>query len=293
MNTVLTLQHAKETMMPTDLMLALIAGGFMALMAAPLGCFVVWRKMAYFGDSLAHSALLGIALGMIIGISQNIAIAFTSSVFALLLAWLVNKRLLSVDTLLGILAHAALAIGIVAIGLLERGYDDGHGGHMHHEGHMDIHSFLLGDINLISMNDVLMLGGAAIVILALMYYYWQAMVLSTIDQDLAFTEGVKPFYLQVILMCCMALVVALSMHLVGILLITAMLIIPAAAARIWAKNPEKMVGLTTLIGLSAMFVGITLAYMLELKAAPVVVLVAFSLFILVLLPKCLNRFDNV
>ena len=122
---------------------AIIAGIGVAIITGAIGCFVVWRKMAYFGDSLAHSALLGVALGLVLGISTNLGTMIICSVFAILLIWLQQKKVLATDTLLGILAHAALSIGMVTLSLMERS--------------VDLHSYLFGDILAVTNHEILSL----------------------------------------------------------------------------------------------------------------------------------------
>ncbi|MEK9931623.1 MAG: metal ABC transporter permease, partial [Rhodospirillaceae bacterium] len=149
----------------------LLAGIIVALVAGVMGCFVVWRRMAYFGDSLAHSALLGVAFGIALGINLNLSIIILCSFFALLLVWLQRKGIFATDTLLGILAHAALSVGVVTISLLEQ--------------RIDLHSYLFGDILTVGDDQIwwLVIGGSFILLtLAL---NWSSLVLMTIDEDLA------------------------------------------------------------------------------------------------------------
>ncbi|MDC3401624.1 metal ABC transporter permease [Alphaproteobacteria bacterium] len=212
----------------TDQMLsAIIAGLAIALTAAPLGCFVVWRRMAYFGDGLSHSALLGIALGLLFGISSQVGILLVALGFAGALIFLQSRDLLATDTLLGLLAHSTLALGILAMSLM--GFE-----------HIDIHKFLVGSINALNaFNAYLMLAGSVICI-ATLRWLWPGLLLMVTSEDLAQAEGVPVRLYETGLMVLMALLVAISIQLVGILLITSLLIIPASAARLFSRTPEQM-----------------------------------------------------
>jgi zinc transport system permease protein len=261
-----------------SLIIPLIAGIGVAMVAGPLGCFAVWRRMAYFGDSLAHSGLLGIALGMMFGINQHVGILLVCSVFSLLLVWLQQKRLLATDTLLGILAHAALAIGMVAMSFIEQGKEVNEG----HQDHMDLHSFLFGDIMLVQGADIMWIIGGTLTILVVLLLSWRTLVVMALNEDLAKAEGINTFAMNLTLMFMMAVVVAVSINLVGILLITSMLIIPAAAARQIAKNPEAMAIGAAAIGILSVLIGIPGAQPLHIDVGPAIVVVETILFSLML-----------
>lgn len=257
---------------------ALIAGVGVAIVAGPLGCFAVWRRMAYFGDSLAHSGLLGIAVGMIFGISQHLAIMLVCSLFALILVWLQQKRLLATDTLLGILAHAALAIGMVAVGFIGHEKEATQGEH----NHMDLHSFLFGDIMTVQQQDIIWIMAAVGAILLVLLCSWRALILMALNEDLAKAEGTNTFMMNLLLMFMMAIVVSVSINVVGILLITSMLIIPAASARQLAKNPETMAIMAVVIGIVSIVVGVISSVPLAIDVGPVIVVIETILFILML-----------
>ena len=247
----------------------------MALVAGVLGCFVVWRRMAYFGDSLAHSSLLGVALGLTINISTNIGIIISCSLFAALLLWLQKQRLLATDTLLGIMAHSALAIGMVAISLLEE--------------RVSLHAYLFGDILTVTSAElgwIYVCGGLALLLLA---RNWSSLVLMTIQEDLAEAEGVRTFWMHLLLMLLMTIVVAVSIRIVGILLITSMLIIPAASARQLSRSPELMALLAALLGGAAVIIGILASMLLDTPSGPTIVSTLAAIFFLISLAAPLRR----
>ena len=247
---------------------ALIGGIGVALVAGPLGCFVVWRRMAYFGDTLAHSALLGIALGFLFQLPLNLAIVGTCVVLALVLVVLARNRTLATDTLLGILAHSALAIGLVTLSFMP-------------EVRVDLSGYLFGDLLAMSRDDLLWIYGGAAVILALLFRLWRGLLMATIHEELARVEGFPVERLRLLLMLMFSLVIAVAMKIVGVLLITALLIIPAATARRLAATPERMVLLAMAIGMVAVCSGLGLSWYADSPAGPSVVVAAFTLFLLV------------
>ena len=207
-----TLELAKSNL-TISLINSIIAGFGISIIAAILGCFVIWRKMAYFGDSLAHSTLLGIAFGILIGISSNITIIGVAIAFAILLTYLQNKNILSTDALLGILAHSSLALGILIISILEK--QD----HIEHEhNHIDVHSLLVGDISSITMHQNIFIYLVLFTVLILTYFNWSKLLFITIDKDLAKANGINSFKTQLIFMLMMVLVVASAVKIIGVLL---------------------------------------------------------------------------
>ncbi|MBD3641246.1 MAG: metal ABC transporter permease [Marinobacter sp.] len=245
---------------------ALIGGLGVALIAGPLGCFVVWRRMAYFGDTLAHSALLGIALSFLISVPLNVGVIITCVVIALVLVAFSRTRALATDTLLGILAHSALAIGLVTLSFMP-------------DVRVDLTGLLFGDLLAMSRDDLLWIYGGAVVILALLVTLWQGLLMSTIHEELARVEGFPVERLRLVLMLMFSLVIAVAMKIVGVLLITALLIIPAASARRLARTPEHMVGLAMVFGFVAVSGGLALSWHLDTPAGPSVVVTAFLAFL--------------
>jgi zinc transport system permease protein len=247
---------------------ALIGGLGVALIAGPLGCFVVWRRMAYFGDTLAHSALLGIALSFLISVPLNVGVIVTCVVLAIALVLFSRSKTLATDTLLGILAHSALAIGLVTLSFMPNI-------------RVDLTGLLFGDLLAMRRNDLLWIYGGAVLILALLTVLWRGLLMSTIHEELARVEGVPVERLRLVLMLMFSIVIAVAMKIVGVLLITALLIIPAATARRLAGNPEHMVGLAILFGFIAVSGGLTMSWHLDTPAGPSVVVTGFAVFLLV------------
>ncbi|MCT8532318.1 zinc ABC transporter permease subunit ZnuB, partial [Glaesserella parasuis] len=249
---------------------AWLAGVFLTFITAPLGAFVVWRKMAYFGDTLSHSALLGVALGIFLQIDPYIAVILMTVILALCLVWLEQHSTHSVDTLLGIIAHCSLSLGVITISLLDNV-------------RVDLMSYLFGDLLAIGFNDVLFIGIGVIGIATLLALYWKKLLAITVSPELAQIEGLNVARLRLLLMLLTALTIALSMKFVGALIITSLLIIPSATARRFAKTPETMV--IYAIGLSILSVsgGLLLSALKDTPAGPSVVVCAGTLFLLSLI----------
>ena len=159
----------------------------LSLITAPLGAFVVWRKMAYFGDTLSHSALLGVALGIFLQINPYIAILLLTILLSIAMVWLENNTQFSVDTLLGIIAHSCLSIGVVTVGLLQNV-------------RVDLMSYLFGDLLAITYDDLIYISLGAIVVLTALIYFWKPLISTTISPELAQVEGINVKKMRFILM---------------------------------------------------------------------------------------------
>jgi zinc transport system permease protein len=245
---------------------ALIAGLSLAVIAGPLGSFIVWRRMSYFGDTLAHSALLGIAIGLLTESDPQLSIILSCLVLALLLAFLERIPSISTDTILGILAHSSLAIGIVFIALTS-------------SLRVDIEAYLFGSMLTITDADLawtLSIGG--LVAFALIKK-WNDFLSATVNAEIAQVEGVNVRRSNLILIVLVALTIAVAMKIVGVLLITSLLIIPPAAARKLARTPEKMALLASLIGALSVVCGLIGAFFLDTPAGPTIVVVASIFFV--------------
>jgi zinc transport system permease protein len=251
-----------------DFMLrALAAGVAVALVAGPLGSFIVWRRMAYFGDTLAHSALLGIALGFLLDVGLNAAVLAVCATVALLLSALQRSRKLAADTLLGIVAHSALALGLVALAFVE-GL------------RVDLMGYLFGDILAISARDLAWIYGGGAAALLGVFIIWRPLLALTIDEELARVEGVSVVWVGIAHTLLVAVVIAVAMKIVGVLLVTALMIIPAAGARRMAATPEQMALAASLIGCLAVVGGLAASLTWDTPAGPSIVACAALVFLL-------------
>jgi zinc transport system permease protein len=254
---------------------AIFAGIGVAIMAGPLGCFVVWRRMAYFGDTMAHSALLGVALSILLDLNIIVSVFIVAIAVSLLLMALQSRKALSTDSLLGILSHSALAIGLVIVAFMTWV-------------RIDLMAFLFGDILAVSVEDiaVIWLGGALVI--GTLAILWRTLLAGTVNADLAMAEGLPVVRANFIFMMLMALVIAISMKIVGIMLITSLLIIPAATARRFASTPERMAIYASLIGALSVVGGLTGSLHYDTPSGPSIVVASVVIFVLSLLPRQLK-----
>lgn len=258
--------------MPDFLLLALLAGLGVALTTGPLGAFVVWRRMAYFGDTLAHSALLGTVLGIVLQILPALAVMVVCLALALLLVLLQRQRQLAVDTLLGIMAHSCLALGMITIALFP-------------SVQVDIEALLFGDLLAVTTRDIVLIAAVALGVLVGLWLLWRPLLAITVHEDLARVEGVPVTAVRTALMLMVALTIAVAMKAVGALLVTALMVIPAATARRFSRTPEQMACGAALCGMAAVVGGLALSWHLDTPAGPSIVIAAACLFAAGLLRK--------
>ncbi len=246
---------------------ALIGGLVVAIVAAPFGVFIVWRRLAYFGDTLAHSALLGVALGFLLQINPNVAVVAVCLTVAVLLFLFQRQRQLADDTLLGILAHSTLSLGLVFLSLFETV-------------RVDLMAYLFGDILAVSQNDISWIVIAGSLSLLTLIKLWKPLLLITINEDMARIDGVHVDLVKLTFVCLLAILVAVMMKIVGLVLVTALFIIPAAAARRVSQTPEMMAMVAALIGAVSVAAGLAGSYRWDTPAGPSIVLAAAALFAL-------------
>ncbi|MEP3299689.1 MAG: metal ABC transporter permease [Pseudoruegeria sp.] len=247
---------------------ALCAGIGVSLAAGPLGAFVVWRRMAYFGDATAHAAILGVAISLGFSTSIYVGTVLTAVGMGLSISAL-SARGHAIETSLGVLSHSALALGLVAVSFLSGV-------------RVDLSAFLFGDILAVSKTDLWVIWGGAAMVLALLTWRWQPLLTSTLSPDLAQSSGINPQREQLVLTLALAIVVAVALKVVGALLITAMLLIPAASARNLSRTPEHMAIMAVVLGILASCGGLGMSLYADTPAGPSIVLAAGVLFLLTL-----------
>ncbi|HEY7772349.1 MAG TPA: iron chelate uptake ABC transporter family permease subunit [Marinagarivorans sp.] len=257
--------------MPDFLINALLAAFAIAAVAGPLGSFVVWQRLAYFGDTLAHGALLGVALGLFASINVTLAIVLCCVALAGLLFLLQQKPGLGDDALLGLLSHSALAAGLVSVSLMGSS--------------VDLFAYLFGDLLTTSRRDAYVIIGVCLAVLGAIIACWRKLLLMVIDADIAKVEGIPVNLMRMLLLVTIAIVVAFAMRVVGVLLITALLIVPAAASRRLTRSPETMAIVAALIGSCAVAGGMFASFWYDTPAGPSVVLAASGIFLLTLLKR--------
>ena len=246
---------------------ALIAGIALSLVTGPLGCFIVWRRMSYFGDTMAHSALLGVALSFLFDVNLTFGVFVVAVAVAAALLLLQRRNALSTDALLGILSHSTLAIGLVMVAFMSWI-------------RVDLMGFLFGDILAVSVTDIAVITIGGVVILALLVGMWRPLLAATVNAEVAEAEGMRPEVTRVILMLLLACVIAIAMKIVGVLLITALLIIPAATARRLSSTPEQMAVISAVIGALAVAGGLFGSLRFDTPSGPSIVVAALVLFLI-------------
>jgi zinc transport system permease protein len=239
---------------------ALLAGIGLSIVAAPLGCLVVWRRMAYFGSTVAHAGLLGVALGLVAGIDLTLGIIVVSLLIGALLIGLERQKVLPIDTLLGLLSHAALAGGLVAASKLAGQ-------------RLDLMGYLFGDILAVSQADLMWIWIGGGLVLAASIYLWPTLVASTVHSEIAAAEGRATRTAEATMVMLIAFTIAIAMKIVGVLLVIAFLVMPAAAARPFAATPERMAVIAAIIGAAGTIAGLLLSVAFDIPTGPAVVLV--------------------
>lgn len=248
------------------LLFAFLAGMLLVSACAPLGSLVVWRRMAYFGDALAHGALFGVALGLALGWMPSLSVVLACLGLALLLTWLERDARLPVDALLGMLSTGGLAAGIVFYSLA--GAPQG-----------DLFAYLFGDVLAVGLHDLVLMAAAAIVVLWWVKTHWAGLLLWVLNEDMAAVEGVNVRQLRLHTTLLLALVIALAIKMAGVLLVTAMLVIPPLVGRKLARTPLQMIVCAWMAGIIAVAFGLWLSLHMNIPAGPAMVLVALLEFI--------------
>jgi zinc transport system permease protein len=244
---------------------ALLAGFGLALTTGPLGCFLVWRRMAFFGDALAHSSLLGIALGILLHIDMNIGIVAVCLLCATILAKTHSRQHLTADAWLGIISYSALALGFLA--LSKSGSN------------ADLESYLFGDILTLRLQDLYWIYGCSFLVGVFFLWKWRELLLLTLDEELAQTAGVSVGFVRAVFMVILAFTVAIALKAVGALLMPALLIMPAATAGRFARSPEQMAIIAVATAFLGISIGLTAAISFNTPSGATIVVSCLVLFL--------------
>ena len=250
---------------------AFVAGIGLAIITGPLGCFIVWRRLSYFGDTLAHSALLGVVIAYALSFNIILSVFIISGIISLSLLYLQKKTYLPNDALLGLLAHSVLAIGLVLLGLLTFI-------------RIDLMGLLFGDILSVNFQDILIIWIGGAFVLLLLIKIWRPLFAGTVNLDLAKAEGLNPELANAIFTILIAAVIAISIKIVGILLITGLLILPASASRNLSSTPIQMAIIASIVGLISVVLGLFSSITWNTATGPTILSVALGVFVLTLLP---------
>lgn len=244
---------------------SLLAGLFLTTVTGPLGTFVVWRRMSYFGDTLSHAALLGIAFGFLLNINLFYTVIFITLLLAIGLLWLESQKQLPIDTLLGILAHSALSLGLVVISLMKNI-------------RIDLMGYLFGDLLSVTYSDLFQIIICVMLIGTLLLWQWNNFLFITVSEELAFSNGINIQFTKLLLTLLLAFTIGIAMKFVGALIITSLLIIPAATAKYYSKTPESMALIAIIIGMLSIIGGLLFSFIYDTPTGPSVVLSNTCLF---------------
>jgi zinc transport system permease protein len=255
---------------------AMLAGLALAIVAAPLGCFVVWRRMAYFGETIAQGGLLGVALGVVLSINPTLAILGVALLLSLLMLRLSRQTLVPLDSVLGVMAHATLAIGLV-IASLVRGPS------------VDLMAILFGDIYAVTQSDLQWIAIAGLISFIGLLRIWNPLLSLSVHEDLAAAEGVSVERTKAVFIIILAVVVAIAIKIVGALLTIAFLIMPASAARPFSETPEQMAFFATIFATLAVAFGLFVSVSLDSPGGPSIVLVLTTMFVIAMIPVAVSR----
>ncbi|MBY0354541.1 MAG: metal ABC transporter permease [Rickettsiales bacterium] len=244
----------------------IVAALVLAAIAGPIGCFINWRRMAFYSDTLSHAALLGIALGLLVGVGAAWGVLLVALLASLLLLWLQRQAHVALDTLLAILAQASLAGGILLI-------------YTQPQLQVNLYGFLFGDVLSISDDDAFIILAGGVVVLLAMLRNWRPMLLVTMHEELAQAEGIHVFRVQALLLVLMAITVAIGIYVAGVMMVSSLLVIPAASARAFTKTPSAMVIAASFMGIISVTAGLMTSFHYDLPPGPTIVLWAAALFV--------------
>jgi len=240
----------------------------LVLAIGPLGSFMIVRRMSSFGDTLSHASVLGLSIGVVLDVNPLCVNILFVLLLAIIISWLEQNSFLSLDTILGVIAYSSLSLGLILINLISNNYN------------IDINSYLFGDLLTVSFFDLIPLAIGSFLVLMILKYYWNEIILMTINSELAVIDGINLYKLRLILIIITALTVGMSTKFFGALIITSLLIIPAASAQQFSNSPEQMVFLSTLIGIFSVTGGVLLSVLFDIPTNPSIVICASFIFIL-------------
>jgi zinc transport system permease protein len=242
------------------LLRALLAAIGLAIIAAPLGSLVVWNRMAYFGETVAQASLIGIALALAFDMNLTLSVVLVTLAVAALLIGLSQQKLVPLDSILGLMHHGALALGVIATSML-RGPT------------VDLMGYLFGDIYAVTTGDLYWIYGGGLLVLVVLSRLWQPLLRLAVHEDLAAAEGVDRGWVKALFIVLLAVTIAIAIKIVGALLIIAFLIVPAVAARPFSATPERMVIVAGLVAVASVVAGLSLSATIDAPGGPAIVLV--------------------
>ncbi|ADR51885.1 zinc uptake ABC transporter, permease protein [Candidatus Liberibacter solanacearum CLso-ZC1] len=246
---------------------ALFAGIGIILSTGPLGCFIVWQRMTYFGDTIAHSALLGVAFSLMLNLPLPLCIFMVAALTSIILLQIQKSEFIASDAILGVITHSTISISLIMLSFMTWV-------------NTDLTSFLFGDILAINTNDIIIIWSVGILNIVILIKIWKSLLATTVNYELAKAEGMQPEKVKLIFTMITALMISISIKFIGITLITSLLILPTVTARRFATSPENMVILTTVIGILGVILGLYGSLIFDTPSGPSIIITSLIFFIL-------------
>lgn len=246
---------------------AILAAVGLAIVSAPLGCAVVWSRMAYFGEAIAQACLIGVALGLALNVEPTWTVFAVAVAAAFLVLGLSRQKFLPLDSVLGLVHHGTLSLGVLLTVAIAGPS-------------LDLMSYLFGDIYAITNANLVLIFSGGLAILIATYFVWEPLLRLSVNEQLAEAEGVNPMWIRMCFVLLIAVFVAAAIKVVGVLLVIAFLIIPSVAARPFASTPERMVLFTVIAGLLSVGLGIFASLQLDAPGGPAIVVMMAAVAVL-------------
>ena len=245
---------------------SIAAGLIMVSIAAPMGCLMVWQRLAFLSDTLGHAAVLGVGVGLMLQLVPIVGVLAVALLIVFSLSRVSNFNTALSETTLAIISHTGLAGGIILVGLLPARS-------------VNLEAILFGDLLATSRTDLLELLATTLVLAVLLVRHWREFVALSVSREIAQAEGIAVRRVQFLMYAMIALLVAVMMKVMGVLLIAAMLVIPTSSARLFSSSPEQMVAISALYGLGALGGGIASSYHFDWQTGPAIVVSATALLL--------------
>lgn len=246
---------------------AIVAGLIVGVLCSFISFFVLLKRLSFVGVGISHSAFGGVALGLFLGVNPVLA----GGLFATLVAWCIGyvsrRGEIQEDASIGIFFSCAMALGITVVGFKE-GY------------YIDLFSFLFGNILAVNAQDLRLLAGLGAAVLLLLGLFFKELLFMCFDEEMARVNGVPVSFLYYLLLTCIAVTVVVAVKVVGIILASALLVIPAATAHELTGNFRRVIPLSVLAGVFSAMAGLWLSYNYNLASGSTIVLFAGLLFLL-------------
>ena len=245
---------------------SVLAGLIMILIAAPMGCLIVWQRLAFLGDTLGHAAVLGVGIGLMLEVKPIFGVLLIVVLLVVSLSRVSSFNNALTETTLAIIAHTGLAGGIILLGFVS-------------DRSINLEAILFGDLLAISLDDLKALFFTTLILLAGLVIHWRSFVALSVSREIAQAEGIEVKKTQFLMYTMIALLVAVMIKVMGVLLIAAMLVIPTTSARLFSRGPEQMVVLSGFFGLGALFGGLAGSFHLDWQTGPSIVVCATLLLL--------------